>query len=333
MQWIEAAFRSSPGDIDALCERLTALGAEGLVIEDEADFRRFLEQNRQYWDYVDEELESRYRGVSRVKLYVEDTPEGRAQLAAFTDGTGLEPECRTVADEDWAESWKQYYKPIEIGERLLILPSWEPIPKAPERLVLRLDPGLAFGTGGHETTSLCMEALDERVTGGERVLDIGTGSGAIAVSLAKLGRPAQVTAVDVSDRALEIARQNAERNGAAVEFVKSDCFSALKGRKYDMIVSNPPYISEDEMRGLMPEVTREPELALFGGADGLDFYRRISREAPEYLNEGGCLLFEIGWLQKDAVSALVKAHIGEPFALRDYGQNWRVVGAKKEGAC
>ena len=73
--------------------------------------------------------------------------------------------------------------------------------------------------------------------------------------------------------------------------------------------------------------------ALLFGADGLDFYRRISREAPEYLNEGGCLLFEIGWLQKDAVSALVKAHIGEPFALRDYGQNWRVVGARKEGAC
>lgn len=182
-------------------------------------------------------------------------------------------------------------------------------------------------------TEILVEKALEWMKPGARVLDIGTGSGAIAVSLAKLGRQAQVTAVDVSDRALEIARRNAERNGAAVEFVKSDCFSALKGRKYDMIVSNPPYISADEMRGLMPEVTREPELALFGGADGLDFYRRISREAPEYLNEGGCLLFEIGWLQKDAVSALVKAHIGEPFALRDYGQNWRVVGAKKEGAC
>ena len=182
-------------------------------------------------------------------------------------------------------------------------------------------------------TEILVEKALEWMKPGARVLDIGTGSGAIAVSLAKLGRQAQVTAVDVSDRALEIARQNAKRNGAAVEFVKSDCFSALKGRKYDMIVSNPPYISEDEMRGLMPEVTREPELALFGGADGLDFYRRISREAPEYLNEGGCLLFEIGWLQKDAVSALVKAHIGEPFALRDYGQNWRVVGARKEGAC
>ena len=197
-------------------------------------------------------------------------------------------------------------------------------------LTFHVEPGVLIPRAD---TEILVEKALAWIKPGARVLDIGTGSGAIAVSLAKLGRQAQVTAVDVSDRALEIARRNAERNGAAVEFVKSDCFSALKGRKYDMIVSNPPYISEDEMRGLMPEVTREPELALFGGADGLDFYRRISREAPEYLNEGGCLLFEIGWLQKDAVSALVKAHIGEPFALRDYGQNWRVVGAKKEGAC
>ena len=197
-------------------------------------------------------------------------------------------------------------------------------------LTFHVEPGVLIPRAD---TEILVEKALEWMKPGARVLDIGTGSGAIAVSLAKLGRQAQVTAVDVSDRALEIARQNAERNGAAVEFVKSDCFSALKGRKYDMIVSNPPYISTDEMRGLMPEVTREPELALFGGADGLDFYRRISREAPEYLNEGGCLLFEIGWLQKDAVSALVKAHIGEPFALRDYGQNWRVVGARKEGAC
>lgn len=197
-------------------------------------------------------------------------------------------------------------------------------------LTFHVEPGVLIPRAD---TEILVEKALAWMKPGARVLDIGTGSGAIAVSLAKLGRPAQVTAVDVSDRALEIARRNAERNGTAVEFVKSDCFSALKGRKYDMIVSNPPYISEDEMRGLMPEVTREPELALFGGADGLDFYRRISLEAPEYLNEGGCLLFEIGWLQKDAVSALVKAHIGEPFALRDYGQNWRVVGAKKEGAC
>lgn len=245
MQWIEAAFRSSPGDIDALCERLTALGAEGLVIEDEADFRRFLEQNRQYWDYVDEELESRYRGVSRVKLYVEDTPEGRAQLAAFTDGTGLEPECRTVADEDWAESWKQYYKPIEIGERLLILPSWEPIPEAPERLVLRLDPGLAFGTGGHATTRMCLEAL-EKYAGPEKfVLDLGCGSGILGIGALVLGC-AYCAGCDVDPKSPESAAANAKLNGIRESIYKMYTGDVLAdatlraelGAGYDIVLAN-----------------------------------------------------------------------------------------------
>lgn len=245
MQWIEAAFRSSPEDIDALCERLTALGAEGLVIEDEADFRRFLEQNRQYWDYVDEELESRYRGVSRVKLYVEDTPEGRAQLAAFTDGTGLETECRTVADEDWAESWKQYYKPIEIGERLLILPSWEPIPEAPERLVLRLDPGLAFGTGGHATTRMCLEAL-EKYAGPEKfVLDLGCGSGILGIGALVLGC-AYCAGCDVDPKSPESAAANAKLNGIRESIYKMYTGDVLAdvplraelGAGYDIVLAN-----------------------------------------------------------------------------------------------
>lgn len=192
-------------------------------------------------------------------------------------------------------------------------------------LTFHVEPGVLIPRAD---TEILVEKALKVMPPNARVLDIGTGSGAIAVSLARLGQAARVTAVDVSDKALEIARKNAENNGADVEFVKSDCFSALQGRKYDMIVSNPPYISDEEMQTLMPEVRQEPELALFGGGDGLDFYRRISREAPERLNEGGFLLFEIGWLQKDAVSALMRTFIGEPFALRDYGRNWRVVGAQ-----
>jgi len=180
-----------------------------------------------------------------------------------------------------------------------------------------------------DTEILCEEAL-RRLKPGARVLDIGTGSGALAVSIAKLGKDASVTAVDISDAALAIAKGNAERNGAQVRFVKSDCFAALSGEKFDMIVSNPPYINRVEMAQLMDEVRQEPQLALFGGEDGLDFYRRISREADMYLEKGGCLLFEIGWQQKDDVSALLAQHIGEPFALKDYGDNWRVVGAVKE---
>ena len=193
-------------------------------------------------------------------------------------------------------------------------------------LTFHVEPGVLIPRP--DTEILCEEAL-RRLAPGARVLDIGTGSGALAVSIARLAKGCDVTAVDVSDAALRIAAGNAEHSGASVRFVKSDCFAALEGEKFDMIVSNPPYINSEEMAQLMDEVRQEPELALFGGEDGLDFYRRISREAGVHLKDGGCLLFEIGWQQKDAVSDLLRKYIGEPFALKDYGDNWRVVGAVK----
>ena len=180
-----------------------------------------------------------------MKLYVEDTPEGRAQLAAFTDGTGLEPECRTVADEDWAESWKQYYKPIEIGERLLILPSWEPIPEAPERLVLRLDPGLAFGTGGHATTRMCLEAL-EKYAGPEKfVLDLGCGSGILGIGALVLGC-AYCAGCDVDPKSPESAAANAKLNGIRESIYKMYTGDVLAdaplraelGAGYDIVLAN-----------------------------------------------------------------------------------------------
>lgn len=194
-------------------------------------------------------------------------------------------------------------------------------------LELRVQPGVLIPRP--DTEILCEEAL-RHVPAGGRVLDIGTGSGALAAAIARLAQGASVTAVDVSDTALAVAAENAARNGVQVRFLKSDCFAALAGETFDVIVSNPPYISRAEMAELMPEVRREPELALFGGEDGLDFYRRIAREAPAHLNPGGCLLFEIGWQQRDAVAALLAQHIGAPHALKDYGNNWRVVYAVKE---
>ena len=171
-----------------------------------------------------------------------------------------------------------------------------------------------------------------------RVLDLCCGSGCIGLAIAHQLPDAHVTLADISRPALAVAKRNIKRL-KLMNRVTAIGLDAKKPAPFfvgtlDALVCNPPYVTAEEMTQLEPSVRDyEPALALDGGADGLDFYRRISREAPEYLNEGGCLLFEIGWLQKDAVSALVKAHIGEPFALRDYGQNWRVVGAKKEGAC
>ena len=184
-----------------------------------------------------------------------------------------------------------------------------------------------------ETEELAQQVISAAEEG-DNILDLCTGSGAIAISvykeLEKSRRKVTVTASDVSAEALELAKENAEANEANINFIQSDLFARIRGR-YNIIVSNPPYIPSKEIDALQREVRDfEPRSALDGGADGLDFYRRISREAPEHLNDGGWLIFEIGWLQKDAVCALLRENIGEPFAERDYGGNWRVVGAKKE---
>ena len=245
MRWIEAAFRAPQGRLDALCDALTDLGAEGLVIEDEADFRRFLEENRQYWDYVDSELESRYAGVSRVKVYVEDSAAGRERLARWTEALGIEPETRTMADEDWENSWKRYYKPIPVGEGLLVLPKWEPEPEGNTRRVLKLDPGLAFGTGGHATTRMCLEFLEGLELEGARALDLGCGSGILGIGALILGC-ADCTGCDIDPKSPEAAADNAALNGIAPEryhMYVGDVLSdrrlrAKLGSGYDVVLAN-----------------------------------------------------------------------------------------------
>ena len=245
MRWIEAAFRAPQGKLDALCDALTDLGAEGLVIEDEADFRRFLEENRQYWDYVDSELESRYAGVSRVKVYVEDSAAGRERLARWTEALGIEPETRTMADEDWENNWKRYYKPIPVGKGLLVLPKWEPEPEGNTRRVLKLDPGLAFGTGGHATTRMCLEFLEGLELEGARALDLGCGSGILGIGALILGC-ADCTGCDIDPKSPEAAADNAALNGIAPEryhMYVGDVLSdrrlrAKLGSGYDIVLAN-----------------------------------------------------------------------------------------------
>ena len=139
----------------------------------------------------------------------------------------------------------------------------------------------------------------------KNVLDMCTGSGCIAISIAKDGKAKSVTACDISEKALIVAENNNKRLGTFVHFIKSDLWTNIDG-VYDIIVSNPPYITEDEMKLLMPEVKEhEPQIALFGGRDGLDFYRRIINEAKAHLTEDGHILFEIGCFQAVRVSGLL----------------------------
>jgi release factor glutamine methyltransferase len=140
-----------------------------------------------------------------------------------------------------------------------------------------------------------------------RMLDLCTGSGCIAISLTKIKQKCRIFASDISEEALNIAKENAAMNGVSdrVSFIVSDLFKDIKG-KFDIIISNPPYVAQCEFKTLQKEVLREPLMALDGGKDGLDFYRRIFTEAPRYLNDGGYLMVEIGYGQRDAIKDIVE---------------------------
>lgn len=215
--WLEVAINTSREGLDDLCARLTANGVTGLSIEDEEDFQTFLEQNRQYWDYVDEQLLERMRGVCRVKVYVTDDADGRAQLARWLEGIDLPYTAARLGENDWAHSWQKYYKPMEVGQRLYIVPEWEreqPVPAG--RVPVYLNPGLTFGTGNHASTQLCLTGLEEFVVPGRPVLDLGCGSGILSIAALALGA-SSAWAVDIDPKAADVAYENAALNGIGRE--------------------------------------------------------------------------------------------------------------------
>lgn len=159
----------------------------------------------------------------------------------------------------------------------------------------------------HDTEILVEEVIKiAQKYNSPRILDLCTGSGAIAISLKKFVPNADITAVDISEKALEIAQKNAEKLEAKINFVKSNLFDKLDNKKFDIIVSNPPYIRKDEIKKLSEEVQKEPKIALDGGEDGLDFYRIIAEQAINYLKTGSFLCFEIGYNQKNDVIKIIE---------------------------
>ena len=213
-QWLEVTLPVPASDLDRVCDVLTANGMTGLVVEEEGDFLRFLEQNRQYWDYVDEDLAARMKGVSRVKFYVPDNDEGQTQLRGYLRGLEqYEPQTVSLREEDWATSWQKYYQPIPVGRRVYIVPEWMRGQDIPDgRTPLYLNPGLTFGTGAHATTQLCLELLEEAVRPGDAVLDLGCGSGILAIAAIALGAERAI-GVDIDPKAVDVAYENAAMNG------------------------------------------------------------------------------------------------------------------------
>ena len=247
-QWLEVTLPVPAGELDRVCDILTANGMAGLVVEEEGEFLRFLEQNRQYWDYVDEDLARHMKGASRVKFYVPDNEEGQRQLRAYLTGLEqYEPQMVSLREEDWANSWKQYYKPLTIGQRLYVVPEWERGGEIPQgRAALYLNPGLTFGTGSHASTQLCLEGVERYVKPGSAVLDLGCGSGILSIAALVLGA-GEAVGVDIDPKAVGVAYENAAMNGITRERylvragnVLSDRTLAaeLAERKWDLVLAN-----------------------------------------------------------------------------------------------
>lgn len=243
MRYWECILNTPADEMDERCEELGALGVGGFVVENEEDFRSFLEQNHQYWDYVDQELEQQFAGLSRLKFYLTDDEDGAAVLrqvqARYPSVT-----VSAVEDSDWENNWREYYKPIEVGERLVVVPEWEEVP-AGGRLPLILDPGLIFGTGSHATTRMCLQALEHFAAPGKRVLDLGCGSGILGIGALVLGC-ASCLGCDIDPKAPDVAMANAALNGFGderIRIVAGDLLADASLRRsfgtgYDIVLAN-----------------------------------------------------------------------------------------------
>ena len=244
MQWLETNIYTTTEGIEPLCGRLYAVGLNGVQIRDAADFNDFIENQTPYWDYIDESLDSLRTCETCVTVYLTDDADGRELLSHIrgtvkelksldTEGKfgRLSIELTGVDEEDWANNWKQYYKPFKLGEKLLIKPEWEDIPadEAEGRVILSMNPGHLFGTGTHHSTQLCMVELERYVQAGDRVLDLGCGSGILSILSLLLGAE-NATAVDIDPAAPQTAMENLALNG-----LPAGCYRVLVGN----VLENP----------------------------------------------------------------------------------------------
>ena len=258
MAWLEITVPTTAQSIASVTNALTAGGFPDLVIEDQAEFELFLEENREYWDYIDENLQQKLEGLSNIKLYLETGDDaGMDRLKAIVNRLGLSMTVSQLPDVDYEESWKDSYPPQPIGNSLLVLPYWLSDTDTQGRKPVILDPGLTFGTGAHPSTQMVMEAMEELVQPGDHCLDLGSGSGILSIAALRLGA-ADAIGIDIDPKAEDIARENAAYNGfAAPEFtaltgnVTADkaLMQRLSEREYSVVLVN---IVADVIIGLAP---------------------------------------------------------------------------------
>ena len=218
MAWLEITVDTSPMGTEEAAAALTARGFSDLVIEDEQELETFLDENRAYWDYIDEGLQKKLQGLQRIRLYLDSGDEaGVARLREVCAQLELPVSVRPLPETDWSESWKDNYPPQEVGESLIVLPCWRG-EESTSRHKIILDPGIAFGTGAHASTQMVMEVMERTVKPGDKCLDLGSGSDILSITALRLGART-ATGVDIDPKAEDAARENAAFNGfSAPEF-------------------------------------------------------------------------------------------------------------------
>ncbi len=259
MDWIEITITTTSAGIESVCGNLYQLGITGLQIEDEADFKDFLENNHQFWDYVDEDLIKEKQKETCIKAYVSNNASGNEMLLSIKqaiealksyDADGefgkLEISLGNLSEEDWANNWKKYFHPMNVGNKILIKPEWEELGEPTDRLVFNINPGMTFGTGSHYTTQLCIEELENYVDDKKTVLDLGCGSGILSIISLMLGAKSAL-AVDIDPNCVDIAYQNAKRNNVNIDNYEvisgnilddENICNYIQKNKYDIVLAN-----------------------------------------------------------------------------------------------
>jgi len=274
MEWTKVSIFTANAGIEFVSDMLYDLGITGIEIEDEQEFREFLEENQKYWDYVDDELLKEKAKETRVNVYIETNEHLPETLIALKsaleilkkrDVEGkwgrLEFDTENINEQDWANNWKKYFKPLNVGKKILIQPEWEPYDGKTDRIVFTVNPGMTFGTGTHHTTKLCIEELEDVVSSDTTVLDIGCGSGILSIISLLLGAK-EAYALDIDPASEHVATENALKNNVDISKyhvftgdVLSDAalVGTLAERKYECIVAN---IVADVIIALLPIVKR-----------------------------------------------------------------------------
>ena len=264
MRWVRVSVETSRESEDALSNLLLEMGSGGVQVEDDNSDRVSVTAYFPPDDMIGERVSKITALLQSLREMSMDVGAGRVTM-------------ESVDEQDWSENWKEFFKPLPIGERILVHPSWEGVSEFPSRDVLiQIEPGMAFGTGGHSTTKLCLELLESVLKGGERVADVGAGSGILSIAAVKLGAR-EVVAVDVDERAIVVARENSQRNNVdeRIHIICGEGLGAVKG-KYDVIVSN---ISTKIILSMIPDFS-----AHLNDGGKLIVSGILGREVPEARN-------------------------------------------------